>query len=77
MSVYANSLPLFFSVCQNIADSNPKVRYLCAVDDSKNSLEDIVKVTVVIRFSNVVLGVQRDELFYCYRLSVERLGQEK
>ena len=52
MSEYANSLPLFFSVCQNIADSNPKVRYLCAVDDSKNSLEDIVKVTVVKLFSN-------------------------
>ena len=31
-------------VIQNIADSRPKVRYLVAVDDAKNSLEEIVKV---------------------------------
>lgn len=30
-------------VIQNIADSRPKVRYLVAVDDSKNPLEEIVK----------------------------------
>ena len=35
-----------FRVIQNIADSRPKVRYLVAVDDSKNTLEEIVKVLV-------------------------------
>ena len=35
---------IFCSVVQNIADSKPKVRYLVAVDDSKNILEEIVKV---------------------------------
>ena len=36
-------LLLYFSVLQNIADSRPKVRYLVAVDDSKSSLEEVVK----------------------------------
>lgn len=30
-------------VIQNVADSKPKVRYLVAVDDSKNTLEEVVK----------------------------------
>lgn len=30
-------------VIQNIADSRPKVRYIIAVDDSKNTMEEIVK----------------------------------
>ncbi len=38
------STSYYFRVIQNIADSRPKVRYLVAVDDSKNSLEEIVKV---------------------------------
>lgn len=29
---------------QNIADSRPKVRYIIAVDDSKSTMEEIVKV---------------------------------
>ena len=32
------------AVIVNICDQNPKVRYLVAVDDSKNTLEEIVKV---------------------------------
>ena len=32
----------FCSVVQNIADSKPKVRYLVAVDDSKNILEETI-----------------------------------
>ena len=32
-----------FRVIQNIADGRPKVRYLVAVDDSKNPLEEVVK----------------------------------
>ncbi|XP_071962489.1 adenylate kinase 7-like [Antedon mediterranea] len=31
-------------VLQNIADSRPKTRYLVAVDDSQNTLEDVVKI---------------------------------
>ena len=33
------------SVIVNICDQNPKVRYLVAVDESKNTLEEMVKVT--------------------------------
>jgi hypothetical protein len=36
---------IFGSVIQNIADGRPKVRYLVVVDDSKNMLEEIVKVS--------------------------------
>lgn len=32
---------------QNIADSRPKVRYIIAVDDSKNTMEEIVKVRLI------------------------------
>nr|CAB3220768.1 adenylate kinase 7 [Phallusia mammillata] len=32
------------SVIQNVCDSKPKTRYLVAVDDSQNSLEEIVRV---------------------------------
>ncbi len=35
---------IYFRVIQNIADARPKVRYLVAVDDSQNTLEEIVKV---------------------------------
>ena len=35
------------AVIVNICDQNPKVRYLVAVDESKNTLEEIVKVTIV------------------------------
>ena len=39
------------AVIVNICDQNPKVRYLVAVDDSKNTLEEIVKVyCVVLKF---------------------------
>lgn len=38
----------FFSVVQNIADSRPKVRYLVAKDDANNTLEEIVKVTIIL-----------------------------
>lgn len=36
------------AVIVNICDQNPKVRYLVAVDDSKNTLEEIVKVYLTI-----------------------------
>lgn len=32
-------------VVVNICDQRPKVRYMVAVDDSKNTLEEIVKVS--------------------------------
>lgn len=34
-----------FSVIQNVCDGHPKTRYLVAVDDSQNSLEEIVRVS--------------------------------
>ena len=36
------------SVIQNVADSRPKVRYLIAKDDAQNTLEEIVKVSVLL-----------------------------
>ena len=36
--------PGSISVVVNIADGRPKARYILAVDDSKNMLEEIVKV---------------------------------
>ena len=35
----------FFSALQNVFDSRPKTRYLVAVDDSQNTLEEIVRVS--------------------------------
>lgn len=38
------------SVIQNIADARPKVRYIVAVDDSKNTQKQIVKVSPLLVF---------------------------
>lgn len=37
----------FFRVIQNIIELKPKPKYIVAVDDSKKTLEDIVKVTLL------------------------------
>ena len=42
------------AVIVNICDQNPKVRYLVAVDESKNTLEEIVKVTICVVFCQVI-----------------------
>jgi hypothetical protein len=44
LSHYEIYLFIFSRVIQNIIDSRPRVRYLVAVDDSKNTLEEVVKV---------------------------------
>lgn len=36
----------FFRVIQNIIELKPKSKYTVAVDDSKNTLEEIIKVTL-------------------------------
>ena len=44
------------AVIVNICDQNPKVRYLVAVDDSKNTLEEIVKVDytiIILKFTKM------------------------
>lgn len=35
---------VFFRVLQNIIDLKPRSKYILAVDDSKNTLEEVVKV---------------------------------
>jgi len=50
-------LCFYFRVIQNIADSRPKVRYIIAVDDSKNTMEEIVKVRITLKA--IVAMVQR------------------
>ena len=48
------------AVIVNICDQNPKVRYLVAVDDSKNTLEEIVKVyCAILRFIKRKIWVAR------------------
>uniref|UniRef100_G3NXS8 Nucleoside-diphosphate kinase n=1 Tax=Gasterosteus aculeatus aculeatus TaxID=481459 RepID=G3NXS8_GASAC len=44
-TIHVNDLA---GVIQNIVELKPKSRYILAVDDSKNTLEDIVKVTLMI-----------------------------
>lgn len=45
ISAKLNCLCSFFRVIQNIIEVRPKSKYILAVDDSNNTLEDIVKVT--------------------------------
>jgi len=33
-------------IAQNVLDSSPKTKYIVAVDDSKNTLEEITRVSV-------------------------------
>lgn len=37
---------ILFSIVVNVADIRPKVKYIVAVDDSRNTLEEIVKVDI-------------------------------
>lgn len=41
-------LCFFFRVIQNIIELKPKSKYILAVDDSKKTLEDIVKVMLLL-----------------------------
>ncbi|XP_073248934.1 adenylate kinase 7-like [Porites lutea] len=49
------------AVIVNICDQNPKVRYLMAVDDSKNTLEEIVKVVSVHLGNGKVKNITKEE----------------
>lgn len=40
----------FYRVIQNISEMRPKSKYILAVDDSKNTLEDIVKVIILPKY---------------------------
>ena len=44
---WRTELCFFFRVIQNVIELKPKSKYILAVDDSKKTLEDIVKVTFV------------------------------
>lgn len=48
-------LCFFFRVLQNIIELRPKSKYIFAVDHSKNTLEDIVKVTSLITWTSFCL----------------------
>ncbi|XP_020618857.1 adenylate kinase 7-like [Orbicella faveolata] len=49
------------AVIVNICDQNPKVRYLVAVDDSKNTLEEIVKVVSLHLGNGKVKNITKEE----------------
>ncbi|XP_068683125.1 adenylate kinase 7-like isoform X1 [Montipora foliosa] len=49
------------AVIVNICDQNPKVRYLVAVDDSKNTLEEIVKIVSSHLGNGKVKNISKEE----------------
>ncbi|KAJ8341203.1 hypothetical protein SKAU_G00334940 [Synaphobranchus kaupii] len=59
-TIHVNDLA---SVIQNIVDHKPKTHYLVAVDDSKNTLEDIVKVISHVLGPGKVQNVPKEDAF--------------
>lgn len=49
------------AVLQNIADSRPKVRYLVAVDDSKHTLEELVKAVSLTLSTGKIINITKEE----------------
>lgn len=56
----------------NIADGRPKVRFILAVDDSKNTLEEIVKVISQNLGTGKVQHISREDALLNKELSVRR-----
>lgn len=65
-------LSSFRSVVVNIADGRPKVRFILAVDDSKNTLEEIVKVISQNLGTGKVQHISREDALLNKELSVRR-----
>ena len=65
-------MPSFRSVVVNIADGRPKVRFILAVDDSKNTLEEIVKAISQNLGTGKVQHISREDALLNKELSVRR-----
>lgn len=60
----------FCSVVVNIADGRPKVRFILAVDDSKNMLEEIVKAISQNLGTGKIQHISREDALLNKELSV-------
>lgn len=56
----------------NIADGRPKVRFILAVDDSKNTLEEIVKVISQNLGTGKIQHISREDALLNKELIVRR-----
>lgn len=56
----------------NITDGRPKVRFILAVDDSKNTLEEIVKAISQNLGTGKVQHISREDALLNKELSVKR-----
>lgn len=56
----------------NITDGRPKVRFILAVDDSKNTLEEIVKAISQNLGTGKVQHISREDALLNKELSVRR-----
>lgn len=56
----------------NIADGRPKVRFILAVDDSKNTLEEIVKAISQNLGTGKIQHISREDALLNKELSVKR-----
>lgn len=56
----------------NIADGRPKVRFILAVDDSKNTLEEIVKAISQNLGTGKIQHISREDALLNKELSVRR-----
>ena len=65
---------LFYSVIQNVIDHKPKLNYLVAVDDSKNTIEDIVKVCESLTFKGTGIMYYSSCVAYSKTINEERVN---
>jgi len=65
------------SVIQNIMDARPKTRYLVAVDDSQNSLEEIVKCISFFLGSGKIRKIAREDYDYMKQIVSTKGGTGK
>lgn len=56
----------------NITDGRPKVRFILAVDDSKNTLEEIVKAISQNLGTGKIQHISREDALLNKELSVKR-----
>uniref|UniRef100_A0A671MDM0 Adenylate kinase 7b n=1 Tax=Sinocyclocheilus anshuiensis TaxID=1608454 RepID=A0A671MDM0_9TELE len=57
-------------IIQNVIDHKPKSQYFVAVDDSKNTMEDIIKAVTLVLGPGETLNVSKEELYLIWDLTV-------
>ncbi|XP_056333136.1 adenylate kinase 7 [Danio aesculapii] len=56
-------------IIQNVLDHKPKVQYFVAVDDSKNTMEDIIKAITLMLGPGKTLKVSKEEIYLIQNLT--------